>query len=65
LSLKRYRLRTPIIIDTALKQNNDSSALTDYVKLRCRDVNNFWTSRTVKAVVAPSLCSPMILGLPF
>ncbi|KAJ3976295.1 hypothetical protein EV361DRAFT_790567, partial [Lentinula raphanica] len=38
---------------------------TDYCKLVLRDPNDFWRSKPVRALVLPSLCYPMILGLPF
>jgi hypothetical protein len=39
--------------------------LTEWVKLSLYDVSNLWSSKTVRAVIAPSLCAPVILGLPF
>jgi hypothetical protein len=28
-------------------------------------VDNYWTSKTIRAIVAPGLCSPVLLGMPF
>ena len=39
--------------------------LKEWVKLAPYDVSGLWTSKTVRAVIAPSLCAPIILGLPF
>jgi hypothetical protein len=39
--------------------------LTEYVKLHLYDLSNYWTSKTVQAIIAPLLCAPVILGLPF
>ena len=39
--------------------------LNEWVKLQLYDTNSWWTSKTVRAIVAPGLCSPVILGLPF
>lgn len=39
--------------------------LTEWVKLKLSDPSNFWTSRTVRTIVTPGLCAPVILGLPF
>jgi hypothetical protein len=39
--------------------------LTDYVKLTVTTIDNAWTSGTVCAIIAPGLCMPIILGLPF
>ena len=38
---------------------------SDYVKLQLHDPSALWSSRTICAIVAPGLCAPMILGLPF
>ncbi|KAJ3993281.1 hypothetical protein F5050DRAFT_1577985, partial [Lentinula boryana] len=38
---------------------------TDYCKLALEDPKLSWRSRSVRALIVPSLCSPMILGLPF
>jgi len=39
--------------------------LTEWVKLKLYNPNELWTSRTVRAVVTPGLCTDIILGLPF
>ena len=39
--------------------------LYEWVKLRLYNPSGFWTSKTVRAVIAPSLCAPVILGTPF
>ncbi|KAJ3992039.1 hypothetical protein F5050DRAFT_1545256, partial [Lentinula boryana] len=39
--------------------------LTKYCKLSLEDPHLAWRSHTVRALVIPFLCSPMILGLPF
>jgi hypothetical protein len=38
---------------------------SEYVKLQLHDPSSYWSSKTARAIVAPGLCSPMILGLPF
>ncbi|KAJ3784436.1 hypothetical protein GGU10DRAFT_388286 [Lentinula aff. detonsa] len=38
---------------------------TEYCKLVLEDPEFSWRSRSVRALIVPSLCSPMILGLPF
>jgi hypothetical protein len=40
-------------------------SLMHWVKLKLHDCNNWYSARTVHALVAPSLCHPIILGLPF
>jgi hypothetical protein len=39
--------------------------LTHWVKLKLHDPSNHWTVKTVRAIVTPGLCAPVILGLPF
>jgi len=39
--------------------------LVEWVKLRLYDPSGLWFSKTVCAVIAPSLCAPVILGMPF
>ncbi|KAF5340539.1 hypothetical protein D9758_015829 [Tetrapyrgos nigripes] len=68
LGLRRFRLPRPELIGIATTDSSSPSrtiALHEFVKLRITDHSNTWTSHTVQAIVAPSLCSPMILGLPF
>jgi hypothetical protein len=38
---------------------------SENVKLQLHDLSSYWSSTTVCAIIAPGLCSPMILGLPF
>jgi hypothetical protein len=40
-------------------------SLTHWVKLKLHDRSNWYSARTVRVLVAPSLCHPIILGLPF
>jgi hypothetical protein len=39
--------------------------LTEYVKIHVYDPTSNWRSKTIRAVIAPHLCAPLILGLPF
>jgi hypothetical protein len=39
--------------------------LHHYVKFTITSLDNTWTSKTVHAIIAPGLCMPVILGLPF
>jgi hypothetical protein len=55
-------------ITLALSKNSEErtvAVLDEWVKLKPSDVNGLWTSRTVCAIVAPHLCTDVILGLPF
>jgi hypothetical protein len=60
-------LRDPF--SAALAMENDGKKIqiqfSDYVKLQLHDPSALWSSRTVRAIIAPGLCAPMILGLPF
>ena len=38
---------------------------SEHVKLQLHDLDSYWTSKSVHAIIAPGLCAPMILGLPF
>ncbi|KAJ3993309.1 hypothetical protein F5050DRAFT_1577883, partial [Lentinula boryana] len=38
---------------------------TEFCKIALEDPLLCWRSRVVRALIVPSLCSPMILGLPF
>ena len=67
LNLKIRHLKTPEIIDVTLKYGHNSrSELHEYIKLSLTSLDCSWTSKTtVKALIAPNLCMPVILGLPF
>lgn len=38
---------------------------SEYMKLQLHDPDSYWTSKLVRTIIAPGLCAPMILGLPF
>ena len=40
-------------------------AFSEHVKLQLHNPSYFWSSKSVHAIIAPSSCAPMILGLPF
>ncbi|KAG1880280.1 hypothetical protein C8R48DRAFT_587911, partial [Suillus tomentosus] len=67
LGLRRRKLHKPI--STTVAMNTDSNAppffLHHYVKIKPSSLNGDWTSRTVKAVIAPQLCASLLLGGPF
>ena len=67
LKLCRWKLHEPMNISLAVSdsENRVVTTLTDWVKLKLFDRNNLWSSRTVCTVVTPSLCTDVILGLPF
>jgi hypothetical protein len=68
LALRTHKLHTPMAVDVALSPSSNDHlpiTFTDWVKLKPHDTNNNWSSRTVRAIVAPGLCAPIIFGLPF
>jgi hypothetical protein len=67
LGLCQQKLIDPMNVSLALSDSDNCvvTTLMDWVKLRLFDRNNLWSSRTVHAVVAPGLCTDIILGLPF
>jgi len=67
LNLRRRKLHDPMAVEMAMpgEGKNRIIELKEWVKLAPYDVSGLWTSKTVRAVIAPSLCAPIILGLPF
>jgi hypothetical protein len=66
LGLPIRRLRQPHTVSLALNSSPESvTELWDYVSLSLSSLNNAWTSKPVRALVAPGLCSNILLGLPF
>src|SRR6202522_1756321 len=66
LGLPIHRLTEPICISLALSASLDTvSHFSDYVYLTASSLDNAWTSRPVRALVAPGLCTEILLGLPF
>jgi hypothetical protein len=67
LGLRRRRLPKPETVELAMRSNKKKVEikLNEYVKLPLSDPSAYWTSKSVRAIVAPGLCSPIILGLPF
>jgi hypothetical protein len=67
LQLHRPTLAEPLEVEMAMPESGLKNVvqLRDWVKLSLYDQVGSWTSKTVRAVIAPSLCAPVILGLPF
>jgi len=65
LGLRRRKLAKSIPVSLALSQDKDSFLFTHYVKLSCTSLDNVYTSRNVRAIIAPNLCTPLLLGGPF
>ncbi|KIK43352.1 hypothetical protein CY34DRAFT_40541, partial [Suillus luteus UH-Slu-Lm8-n1] len=65
LGLRRHQLSKPVPITLALSQDKEAFFLSHYVKLSCSSLDHAYTSRTVRAIIAPKLCTPLLLGGPF
>ncbi|KIK36119.1 hypothetical protein CY34DRAFT_95004, partial [Suillus luteus UH-Slu-Lm8-n1] len=65
LGLRRRQLQKPVPVTVALSEAKQSFLLSHYVKLSCSSLDQTYTSRTVRAVIAPNLCTPLLLGGPF
>jgi hypothetical protein len=58
LNLRRRKLHDPMAVKMAMpgEGKNRVIELKEWVKLAPYDVSGLWTSKTVRAVIAPSLC---------
>jgi hypothetical protein len=66
LSLRCFCLHKPLPISIALNNMSTSdSHLYEYVKIAPFAPYSTWLSCTVKAIVTPNLCVPLLLGLLF
>jgi hypothetical protein len=67
LGLRRRNLPIPETVELAMQSEKKKIRieLNEWVKLRLSDPSALWTSKSVRAIVAPGLCAPVILGLPF
>lgn len=65
MNLRHWRLHELFVMDTATPFVSSSTCLTEWVKFQLHDPYNHWSSSSVQAIIAPSLCSDIILGLPF
>jgi hypothetical protein len=67
LGLCCKRLPELYLAELAMEKNGQKVAIefSQYVKLQLHDPSSYWSSKSVCAIIAPGLCTPMILGLPF
>jgi hypothetical protein len=65
LGLNIRKLHTPQSITVAINSQQQTFQLVDYVVLSLSSLNNSWTSRPVRALIAHDLCTSILLGLPF
>ena len=67
LGLRTRELHKPVSIGTAFSSSSlpQKATVSRYVNLSLSSIDARFHSRTVRAIVAPSLCKPIILGVPF
>ena len=67
LGLTVFKLPVPEPVDIAIKDSKQKKKmeLVDFVLLKATSLDQRWISRRMRALVAPNLCMPLILGLPF
>jgi len=67
LRLCHKHLIKPYYAELTMENNGHKINIlfSEYVKVTLHDPSSFWSSKSVCAIIAPGLCAPMILGLPF
>ena len=65
LALPKLPLSNPEQVNVALGTSQKIEKLTHYVILEPSSLDGLFSSHPLHAVIAPGLCMPMILGLPF
>ena len=65
LGLKIHKLHKPECATVAINSQKHTFHLANYVILNLSSLNNAWSSRPVRALLAHDLCINILLGLPF
>ena len=65
LALPKLPLTNPEHVNVAMGAPNQLDMLTHYVIIEPSSLNRLFISHPVHTVIAPGLCMPLILGLPF
>ena len=65
LGLRIHKLHTPECATLAINSQPQTFLMYNYVVLGLSSLNNAWTSRPVRALIAANLCTNVLLGLPF
>lgn len=66
LALKERHLPKPQQMSVAMSEGSPQIfTASSYCKVGPEDPLGAWSSRSVRALVVPSLCFPMVLGIPF
>ena len=65
LGLHIQKLFKPICVTLTLNGENTNCLLDNYISLQLSSINNTWTSRPIRALIATGLCADILLGLPW
>ncbi|KAG1857406.1 hypothetical protein F4604DRAFT_1589940, partial [Suillus subluteus] len=66
LGLRKRKLYKKIEANSAFMDNSSSPfSFSEYVLLSPSSLNHDWTSRMIRAIIAPNLAVPLLLGGPF
>jgi Aspartyl protease len=67
LGLPIHTLHTPEPVDVAIKNRKEKQKciLKKFVILSVTSIDQQWSSKRIRAIIAPNLCMPLILGIPF
>ena len=65
LALPKFPLSNPEQVNVAMGNLNQIEKLTHYIVLEPSSLDGIFLSHPLHAVIAPGLCMPMILSLPF
>ena len=65
LGLPVQKLKKPFPVSLALNGKETATTLDNCVTLSISALNNAWSSHSVTAIIAPHLCTNILLGLPF
>jgi len=65
LGLKIRTLHKPKLVNVAFSREKKKTKLYHYIKLSLTSLDSIWTLHSVRAIITPSLCLPIILRLPW
>ncbi|KII87828.1 hypothetical protein PLICRDRAFT_73864, partial [Plicaturopsis crispa FD-325 SS-3] len=67
LGLRRFRLPKPVEVGLAMGSGevDQRFELQEWVRIQFSSPDHAWVSRSVRAIVAPGLCAPVIIGQSF
>ena len=65
LALPKFPLSNPKQVNVAMVTSQKIEKLTHYITLEPSSLDGLFSSHPLHAVIAPGLCMPIILGLPF